>query len=60
MLFPMKIAELLVSWRHHKEIGVREAAKQIGLKPATLNRVERGEGMDGSTLARLLRWLLTE
>ena len=56
----MKIAELLVSWRHHKEIGVREAAKQIGLKPATLNRVERGEGMDGSTLARLLRWLLTE
>lgn len=40
------------------DIGVREAAKEIGVSHGTLSRIERGEAMDGNTLAKILLWLL--
>lgn len=42
------------------DLGVREAAAEVGLSSATLSRIERGEAMDGQTLATVLRWLLSE
>ena len=54
----MNIGAVLRSWRYAEKIGVREAAKEVGLSVATFNRIERGELMDGATLATILQWLL--
>lgn len=37
--------------------GVRAAAKEIGVSPATLSRVERGYLPDLDTFAKICRWL---
>ncbi len=42
------------------ELGIREAAAELGISPATLSRIERGESMDGATLAKILHWLLSK
>jgi transcriptional regulator with XRE-family HTH domain len=54
----MRIGELIRLWRVENRYGIREAAKLIGVSSATLSRVERGEGMDAQTLAKLLNWIL--
>lgn len=55
----MKLGEVIRRWRKMSDIGVREAAKQIGVSHGTLSRVERGLPMDGPTLAKILRWLMS-
>lgn len=37
--------------------GVREVAKEIGISPATLSRVERGNQPDLTTFPKICRWL---
>ena len=37
--------------------GVREAAKEIGVSPATLSRIENGKQPDLATFEKLCRWL---
>lgn len=37
--------------------GVREVAKEIGISPATLSRVERGKVPDLDTFGRICRWM---
>jgi transcriptional regulator with XRE-family HTH domain len=37
--------------------GIREAAAQIEISPATLSRVERGHMPDLETFAKICRWL---
>ncbi len=54
----MNIGTLLKDWRYAEKLGVREAAKIIGLTAATFNRIERGEDMDGVSLSIILTWLL--
>lgn len=39
------------------EIGVRAAAKEIGISPATLSRVENGKLPDLNTFKRICDWL---
>lgn len=39
------------------EIGVRAAAKEIGVSPATLSRVERGNLPDLETFKKICKWL---
>ncbi len=39
--------------------GVRQAAKEIGVSPATLSRVENGKQPDLATFEKLCRWLGT-
>lgn len=56
----MNLAGVLRAWRLHKELGVRDAAKMIGVSSATFSRIERGESMDGGTLAKILLWLIRE
>lgn len=38
-------------------LGVREAAKQVGISPATLSRVENEKIPDLETFSRICRWL---
>lgn len=54
----MMIGEVMLKYRQSKGLGVREVALQIGISHGTLSRVERGEKMEGDTLAKMLRWLL--
>lgn len=44
-------------WRWAKKMGVREAARSIGVSAATLSRMEGGNNVDGKTLAKVLLWL---
>jgi len=37
--------------------GVRETAREIGISPATLSRVERGHIPDLETFSKICRWL---
>jgi transcriptional regulator with XRE-family HTH domain len=37
--------------------GIREVAKEIGISPATLSRVERGHLPDIDTFGKVCRWL---
>lgn len=56
----MILGEVLRKWRRATDIGVREAAANIGVSAATLSRIERGENMDGIVLAKVLVWLLRD
>lgn len=54
----MRLGNVLRKWRRGEDLNIRDVASQIGMAPATLSRVERGEDMQGEVLAKILRWLL--
>ena len=54
----MRLGLMIVDFRNVECMGVREAAKQIGISAATLSRIERGENCDGATLIKVLAWVL--
>jgi transcriptional regulator with XRE-family HTH domain len=53
-----QLGEVINCWRTIRRMGVREAAKIIGISHSTLSRVENGKPADGKTVVRLLDWLL--
>lgn len=56
----MRLGPVLADWRFARRIGVREAAKMMGVTQSTLNRIERGYPCDSVTLAKILAWLMAE
>ena len=48
---------VLRAWRVSQRMGVREAAKAIGISHSTLSRVENGKPTDGRTLWQIMIWL---
>jgi transcriptional regulator with XRE-family HTH domain len=56
----MKLGDVLRKWRRASDLGIREAAAQIGISHGTLSRIERGENMDGAILAKVIIWLLSK
>jgi transcriptional regulator with XRE-family HTH domain len=56
----MKIGELIKHWRTVEHKSLRDLAPEIGTSVATLSRVERGELMDGHTLAKIFLWMTTK
>lgn len=42
---------------HRGDKGIRDTAKEIGISPATLSRVERGHLPDIETFGKICRWL---
>lgn len=54
----MRLARLLKSWRAVADLSIRDAAKEIGVSTPTLSRIERGEEMNGQTLAKILTWMM--
>lgn len=56
----LHIGTLLKIWRTQGEkIGLRDAARIIGVSYSTLSRIERGMNMDGKTMAHVLTFLLS-
>lgn len=43
--------------RKRGNMGVRAAAKEIGISPSTLSRIENGHVPDMGTLEKVCRWL---
>lgn len=56
----MRLGIILRKYRAMAEKSTRDMAAELGISAATYSRIERGEGMDGTTLARILKWLLEE
>jgi transcriptional regulator with XRE-family HTH domain len=56
----VRIGRLLLSWRHHEEMTIREAADRLGMPASTFARIEKGHAPDSRTLAMILRWVLEE
>ncbi len=54
----MKLGEVIRRWRVVSERNVRDVAAEIGISAATLSRIERGQKMDGGSLALVLNWLM--
>ena len=54
----MRLGAMIRVWRAASAISIREAAKQIGVLPATLSRIERGLPMDGKALSLVLAWIM--
>lgn len=54
----MKLGEIISRWRKMCDVTIREAAKDIGISPATLSRIENGKPSDGKSLALILTWLM--
>ena len=50
-----RLGEMLRNQRGER--GIREAAGEIGVSPATLSRVERGNIPDLATFGKICRWL---
>lgn len=55
----MKIGEILVQYRNIEGYNIRDFAAELEVSAATLSRIERGENMDGRTLAKIIKWLLS-
>jgi len=51
------IAISLLNARETKKLGIRGCAKEIGISPTTLSKVERGHTPDIKSLAKICDWL---
>ena len=56
----MILGDVIRRWRMWSELSIREVATMIGVSAATLSRIERGETMDGRTLAKIVTFLLRD
>lgn len=54
-LSPEKLGQLVL--RKRGSMGVRAAAKEIKISPATLSRIERGHIADVQTMNKIFEWL---
>lgn len=52
-----QLGNVLRKWRLMRELGMREAAKEIGIGASTLCRIEGGKSADNDTLMTIMRWL---
>lgn len=56
----MRLGEVIRKWRKMSDVGIRDISSEIGISHGTLSRIERGEPMEGETLAKVLHWLLSK
>lgn len=54
----MRLGRVIYRYRTMSDVSIRDLAKEVGISPATLHRIETGGAVDGSTLALLLIWLI--
>lgn len=52
----MKIGYLIKLHRFTHEQGIREAAKLLGVSPATLSRIENNKPIDAATQLKLINY----
>jgi DNA-binding XRE family transcriptional regulator len=53
------IPTALKKTRERRNLTQREAAAEIGIVPATVNRIEAGHGCHSAVAERILRWIAT-
>jgi transcriptional regulator with XRE-family HTH domain len=53
----MRLGKIIADYRYMNRLGIREVAKQIGMSPATLCRIENGKPCDSDNMAKLMLWL---
>lgn len=56
----MRLGGVIRAYRMHREITLRDCAKQIGIGAATLMRFEGGQSIDAETFLAILAWLTKE
>ena len=56
----MQLGTVLKAWREAQHLGIRDAARILGLSHGTRSRIERGMNVDGETLIRILQWLFPQ
>lgn len=54
----MRLGVVIRSWRERQGLGLRAVAEEIGTSPATLSRLELGDSVDGTTMIKVLLWLI--
>jgi transcriptional regulator with XRE-family HTH domain len=52
------LGDMLRAYRFRHDLTVRDLAPDLGISIATLSRIERGHGLDATTLLRLISWML--
>lgn len=53
----MRLGEVIRAYRMHRELSLRDVAKEAGIGAATLMRFEGGQDIDAKTFLAILRWL---
>lgn len=53
----MKIGEVLKAVRYDRKLNQRELAKEIGVLPSTICRIENGKSYDAAAFFKIFRWL---
>jgi len=56
---PNRLGRMLRLQRTIDQIGLREAARSIGISSATMMRIEHGQAFDAETLLKIWTWLLS-
>lgn len=56
----MRIGAVLRRWRLYREVSLRSLAKEIGLTPSTLSRLETGENIDAASMWKVWQWLMSQ
>jgi len=54
----MRLGNVLRKWRHMSELDIRAAAKEIGIDPTTLHRIEQGRMPSAESLRTIIIWLI--
>ena len=60
LLLSMRIGRILRKVRITEGLTLETFAAQLGISRATLSRIERNNRMDGVTLGKLLRYMLSD
>lgn len=50
----------LAKFRNEKGVAIRQAAKEIGISPTTLTRIENGNIPDIQTFKKICKWMETD
>lgn len=56
----MRVGKVIADYRYANRVGVRDAAKDIGISAATLNRIENGYDCDSISLIKIWGWLFAD
>jgi predicted transcriptional regulator len=55
-----KIGIVIRKYRVTQEIDQKDLAKEIGIKPAVLSRMEGGNDVSQDTVIKIINWLFTD
>lgn len=56
----MRLGEVIKGWRRDEYKNIRDAAKTIGISPATLSRIENNKPVNGHIMVTVMLWLFQD